>query len=346
MDENMMKILKAGGLALGIIIGSYLVGVIIYFGSFKVINTVDTRVYDRFATNNLFDNTYYISEDDTGFSITVEMLETELGIDTSLDYDKRAVIDIIFENLEWFTDKLSSDDNYLENLESQGLSLSDFQEYIIRYHNIDEYVLKGSFYIAMFLVVYLFSINLNNRKLLMYGLAFAYIGSTASTLSDGLYGNLIYYSIEKYLVADVDYNTYLDTAKYFVPAFKEGMLTYVIFDTVSNISKEKKLRKEAKMLFTLKSIEIVLNQLNVIQDYNRIAGMECIRVSSINVDFTWIIDIVKTHNIYMKNDNVVSVLEKYKNGYDSQLDNTSLKSDLEIMYSVVEKLVSKQYDNF
>lgn len=220
----------------------------IYFGFYQLVNNVDVSIYYRYATENQFDWSVYFNEDveeKTGIFSEINQVNeiTELPQNSS----KQAIYRCMNENIDKIVNIMNENENYLHYLEENNTSIENATKYIQKMAFMDDKILQMDIYLV-FLLMCVITVGVFKYRKSFYVIAgITYLLVMASVFSDGLSDYLVTNAINIFAKMQSSIFTYqnMEEAKvFFIDAFKESMMTFIIFDTVMQTLGDKKDEKK------------------------------------------------------------------------------------------------------
>lgn len=220
----------------------------IYFGFYQLVNNVDVSIYYRYATENQFDWSVYFNEDveeKTGIFSEINQVNeiTELPQNSS----KQAIYRCMNENIDKIVNIMNENENYLHYLEENNTSIENATKYIQKMAFMDDKILQMDIYLVFLLMCVITVAVFKYRKSFYVIAGITYLLVMASVFSDGLSDYLVTNAINIFAKMQSSIFTYqnMEEAKvFFIDAFKESMMTFIIFDTVMQILGDKKDEKK------------------------------------------------------------------------------------------------------
>ncbi len=261
-SETAIKLVKW---ALSILIVLYIGFYGIYFGFYQLVNYVDDSIYNRYATENQFDWSVYFNEDvEEKTGIVSEINQVIEIIELPQNSSKQAIYRCMNENIDKIVNIMNENENYLHYLEENNASLENVTKYIQKMAFMDDKILQMDIYLV-FLIMCVITVGVfKYRKSFYVTAGITYLLVMASVFSDGLSDYLVTNAINIFAKMQSSIFTYqnMEEAKiFFIDAFKESMMTFIIFDTVMQILGDKKDEKKRYQ------IRYAYNSLNIQIDY-------------------------------------------------------------------------------
>lgn len=237
----------------------------IYFGFYELVNHVDDSIYYRYATENQFDWSVYFNEDvEEKTGIVSEINQVTEIIDLPQNSSKQAIYRCMNENINKIVNIMNENEKYLHYLEENNTSIENATKYIQKMAFMDDKILQMDIYLV-FLIMCVITVGVfKYRKSFYVTAGITYLLVMASVFSDGLSNYLVTNAINIFAKMQSSIFTYqnMEEAKaFFIDAFKESMMTFIIFDTVMQILGDKKDEKKRYQ------IRYVYNSLNIQIDY-------------------------------------------------------------------------------
>ena len=237
----------------------------IYFGFYQLVNHVDDSIYYRYATENQFDWSVYFNEDvEEKTGIISEINQIAEIMELPKNSSKQAIYRCMNENINEIVDIMNKNEKYLHYLEENNTSVESATKYIQKMAFMDDKILQMDIYLV-FLIMCVITVGVfEYRKSFYVTAGITYLLVMASVFSDGLSDYLVTNAINILAKMQSSIFTYqnMEEVKVFcIDAFKESMLTFIIFDTVMQILSD---RKDEEKRY---QIRYVFNSLNIQIDY-------------------------------------------------------------------------------
>lgn len=235
---------------------------VLYFGTYDLINHVDTTIYARYATNGKYDENIYFNESiekETGFFSEIRnSIEGASEINRIQEFGQ-----IVNSHSKEIETLINHNDKYKNYLTEQGSSAEELILWSQKIAALDDNI--GVMCIYLICVVFAF-ITVGGFKLRKTFYLFAgtvYMITMTSVFSDGLSDYLVMNFmnfISKFSARVFTYQEMNDLKIFFVQAFKESMLTFIIFDTIIQILQgNKDKRREEEIRKCVYSLDYVIN---------------------------------------------------------------------------------------
>ena len=257
-------VIKFGKWALSILIVLYIGFYGIYFGFYQLINNVDVSIYNRYATENQFDWPVYFNEDvEEKTGIVSEINQIDEIIELPQSSSKQAIYKCMYENIDKVVNIMNENENYVHYLEKNNTSIENATKYIQKMAFMDDKILQMDIYLV-FLLMCVITVGVFKYRKTFYVIAgITYLLVMASIFSDGLSDYLVTNVINILAKMQSSIFTYqnMEEAKvYYIDAFKESMMTFIIFDTVMQILGDKKdEKKQYQIRYAYNSINIQID---------------------------------------------------------------------------------------
>lgn len=259
-DETAIKLVKW---LFSIVIVLGIVPYVIYLGFYQLVNNIDASIYNRYATENQFDWPVYFNknvEEKTGILSEIEQEIIELPQNSS----KQEIYRCMNENIDKIISIMNKNANYSNYLEENNTSIEKAAKYIQKMALMDDKILHMDIYLVLVLMCVITVSVFKYRKSFYVITGITYLLVVASVFSDGLSDYLVTNVINVFAKMQSSIFTYqnMEEAKvFFIDAFKESMMTFIIFDTVMQILDDKKYEKKQYQ------IRFVYNSINIQIDY-------------------------------------------------------------------------------
>ena len=257
-------VIKFGKWALSILIVLYIGFYGIYFGFYQLINNVDVSIYNRYATENQFDWPVYFNEDvEEKTGIVSEINQIDEIIELPQSSSKQAIYKCMYENIDKVVNIMNENENYVYYLEKNNTSIENATKYIQKMAFMDDKILQMDIYLV-FLLMCVITVGVFKYRKTFYVIAgITYLLVMASIFSGGLSDYLVTNAINILAKMQSSIFTYqnMEEAKvYYIDAFKESMMTFIIFDTVMQILGDKKdEKKQYQIRYAYNSINIQID---------------------------------------------------------------------------------------
>lgn len=233
----------------------------IYFGFYQLVNIVDVSIYNRYATENQFDWPIYFNEDvEEKTGIVSEINQVDEIKELPQNSSKQTIYRCMNENIDKIVNIMNENENYLHYLEENNTSIENAAKYIQKVAFMDDEILQMDIYLV-FLLMCVITVGVFKYRKSFYVIAgITYLLVMASVFSDGLSDYLVTNAINIFAKMQARIFTYqnMEEAKfYYIEAFKESMMTFIIFDTVMQILGDKKdEKKRCQIRYAYNSINI------------------------------------------------------------------------------------------
>ncbi len=233
----------------------------IYFGFYKLVDTVDISIYDRYLTDNQFDWPIYFNEDveeKTGIFSEIKQLEEIKELPQNSP--KQTIYRCMNENIDKIVNIMNKNEKYLNYLEKNNTSIEKAANYIRKKAFMDGKILQMDAYLVFLLMCVITVCVFKYRKSFYIIAGITYLLVMASIFSDGLSDYLVTNAINIFAKIQASAFTYQNMEElnnYCIEAFKESMMTFIIFDTVIQILGDKKdEKKRYQIIYAYNSINI------------------------------------------------------------------------------------------
>lgn len=238
---------------------------IIYFGFYQLVNNVDLSIYNRYATENQFNWSVYFNEDvEEKTGIISEINQIDEIIELPQNSSKQVIYGCMNRNIDKIVKIMEKNENYLHYLEENNTSIEKATKYIQKMAFMDEKILQMDIYLV-FLLMCVITVGVFKYRKSFYVIAgITYLLVMASVFSDGLSDYLVTNAINIFAKMQSSVFTYQNMEEikaYYIDAFKESMMTFIIFDTVMQIMGDKKDEKKRYQ------IRYAYNSINIQIDY-------------------------------------------------------------------------------
>ncbi|PKQ87200.1 hypothetical protein CXK86_31635 [Paenibacillus sp. BGI2013] len=277
-----------------IILGMFL----LYFPLFLVIslllfgitNIVDPGAYYRYATESKYsEDVFFSPEIDAKTKIGNTITKTFIVMEKDLPDNTQAMFHELLTEESSFLSQLKENKAYMDYLVDNNLTLEELITYMKSISNLSNEILNGSLYfsaVIIFIIVYI----LFRFRLELYWLAgILYVFSNLDGFTSGIFSNIFYNPMrwasmmigQEYTINQ--YNMYIE----FLPKIKEAFLTFIIFDTVGQIYREKWEKKRLKKLTEIYfSLGGALNFLRDLRAAN--SNNPFIKITKVNIDLYYL----------------------------------------------------------
>ena len=211
--------------------------------TFKTINRIDSSIWYRYASANLIDSMVFIKENTETEEFLATVAELE-GVKSALDSkDTLGLYEALLINFDKIREHVKIDTKYCDYLNSQGLSIDDFETILKALVDVKNVLLKFAFYIVLLAYCFYVVVLLRMRKIFYIMAGVIYIIMIASVFSSGISDYLLTILLNVLYKVEGQELTYVDAfilRDVFLSAFKESMLTFIIFDTVLQATEAKR----------------------------------------------------------------------------------------------------------
>lgn len=236
----------------------------IYAGFYPLVNTIDNSIYNRYASNNKFDKNIYFNEDvENETHIYLQICEIKELKVLSTNPIKQNIYRCMNDNIDKVRNIMNKNKDYLHYLEKNHTSVNDAMEFIKKMAYLDDKVLQMDIYLV-FLIMCICTVSLfKYRKSFYICAGITYLIIMASTFSDGLSDYIVTNVINiiaKLQSGVFSYQNMEEAKAFYIEAFKESMLTFIIFDTVMQIRDNKNSeKKQYQMRYAFESLNVQIN---------------------------------------------------------------------------------------
>lgn len=257
---------------------------------FEIINKVDPGAFYRYATEDKYSEDVFFSPAiDAKTEIGDTITETFIVMDKGLPDNGQAIFHELLTDEILFLSKLEENTAYMDYLVDNNLTIEELITYMKSISNLSNEILNGSFYfsaVILFIIVYI----LFQFRLELYWLAgILYVFSILDGFTSGIFSNVFYnpmHWVSKMMGQEYtlnQYNMYIE----FLPKIKEAFLTFIIFDTVGQIYREKREKKRLKKLIEIYySLGVVLKMMRDLRTAN--SNNSFIKITKVNVDLHYL----------------------------------------------------------
>ena len=267
-EKNMLKFLL-------FIVVAYLIMRIffpaLYLNLYSMINLTDSSIYARYATNEMYDENVFFNEDvedKTEILAQLEKAIPEISTITRI----QDFANIIVKNEIDAKNIFYNNERYQEYLVSIESSVDDLMVWCEKVSLLDYNLAMASLYLTFLIIACIMVIPFGFRKTFYILAGVTYIIASLSFFSDGISDYLVAQLISLLAKISSGVFTYGDMNElktHFLQTFKEGTLTFIIFDTVIQILQNSHSSKiEKSILYLQQSIEIQLIYLSQFQEEN------------------------------------------------------------------------------
>lgn len=236
----------------------------IYTGFYWLVNTIDYSIYNRYASSNKFDKNIYFNEDIENkthiFLQICEIKELKVLLTNPI---KQISYRCMNDNIDKIRNIMNKNEAYLRYLEENDTSVNDAMKFIKKMAYLDDKVLQMDIYLV-FLIMCICTVGLFKYRKSFYIIAgITYLIVMASNFSDGLSDYIVTNVINIITKLQSDVFTYqnMEYAKsFYTEAFKESMMTFIIFDTILQIfSNKNSEKKQYQMRYVFESLNVQIN---------------------------------------------------------------------------------------
>lgn len=251
-----------------------------YMNSYKLINKIDNRIYDMYATSGKYTQNMFFSKDiEEKTNIYSELnnlvIKDEIEINRMQDFCNE-----LLNNKSGVNELLENNVNYIKYLENENLTIDEFWFFVSKMSSLDINILKDILYIIMLILVLILYFVFNWRKGIYIVIFILYFIFILNDFSGGLFSYIIYeplQNLNQFIKLDrMSIETYSTIFDLLLPITKESILTFILLDTVCQTIKDQKQKKKENLinetLSSLKLIRVALMSYKL-QDYIYITGL-------------------------------------------------------------------------
>ena len=232
----------------------------------------------------------------------------------------------MYENIDKIVNVMNKNKNYLLYLQENNTSLENVTKYIQKMAFMDDKILQMDIYLVFLLMCFITVCVFKYRKIFYAIAGITYLLVIASVFSDGLSDYLVTNAINVLAKMQSSIFTYQNMEEVkiiYIDAFKESMMTFIIFDTVIQILGDKKDEKKRYQ------IKYAYGSLNIQIDYfKEHEKKEYKFVGKMNFKANYILDdckreIEKCEKLKRKYEKRKEIYGKYKETYDINMNQLS-----------------------
>ena len=236
----------------------------IYAGTYKLINYLDSSIFDRYATEGKFDDNLFFSAEIDEATGIIQQLYLEIEEFDEVDRVQEFA-NVIRLNEDVVTRIITDNKSYLEYLTGVDCDVEDVIRWSKKMASLDQTLMAASLYLVL-LIIFIMMVVIFDMRALFYSIAgVVYLVATLSLLSDGI-SDYVVVKILSMLSDDIIYDSIEELRLIFSQVFKESALTFIIFETVIQIWRSRKNeKKEKEILYLHHSLGI---QIEYLQQYN------------------------------------------------------------------------------
>ena len=257
--------LRKFGICLSVI-GVFVIIVVLpmYKEAFRLINNVDSSIYARYATNTKFEENVFFNEKIEKNTGILKQLRNEISELEGVTEIQRFAY-VLTENKSVVEKVVLNNEKYQSYLIEIGSSVEDLLDWSEKIASISEKILMGCLYLVFCSIAVIMVIVFQFRKVFYVCAGLVYVIAMLSHFTDGisdyLFANVI--AILEKLSVDVIYRDIEPMRMIIHQAFKEGALTFIIFDTAVQLY-QNKMKEEMRYVFF--SINVQCDYLACAQD--------------------------------------------------------------------------------
>ncbi|NUU73833.1 hypothetical protein [Paenibacillus xylanilyticus] len=256
----------------------------------QVINKIDPGAFYRYATENKYSEDVFFSieiDAKTGVGDTItatfEIMEKELPDNA------QAIFHELLKDEPLFLSQLEDNKAYMNYLVDSSLTVEELTAYMKSISNLSNEILNGSFYFSAVIILLILYIFLRFRIELYWLAGTLYVFSILDGFTSGIFSSVFYnpMRLASKMMGQVytldQYNMYIG----FLPKIKEAFLTFIIFDTIGQIYREKwEKRRSERLTEIYYSLGLVLNMMRALKTANR--NFPFIKISKVNIDLHYL----------------------------------------------------------
>ena len=252
---------------------------ILYSGTYELINHTDTSIYTRYATGNKYkENIFFNTDVETSTGILSELEENIEEMDNVKS--KQDFAKVISENKEKVKQIINGNNKYRQYLSDQGSSVEELFEWSEKTAELVNNISQLSLFLLCMIFAGITVIAFKCRKTFYFIAGVIYTITIMSMFSGGISDYLVLKAMNVFLKLDKETLSYqdMDTMKsLFIQAYKESMVTFIIFDTIIQIvqgDRERKRKEEIR--YIIYSLDYQINFLKKYKndDYQYVARLK------------------------------------------------------------------------
>ena len=244
-----------------------------YMGTFRLINNVDSSIYARYATNGKFEENLFFSteiEKNTGI---IEQLESKIDDFVGVSRIQEFAY-VIIENQSEVKDIIYTNQKYQAYLRSIGSSVDDLIDWSEKTAALDDRIAMGCLYLTFLLITIIMVVAFGFRNIFYICAGITYTVAMLSFFTDGISDYLIANVLSLLAKLASDVFTYRDMEQWNLiinQAFKEGTLTFIIFDTVVQTCQNNKKERFQKLCRNIYSS--METQCSYLEQFNNVSDV-------------------------------------------------------------------------
>lgn len=277
---------------------------VIFINTYTIINFLNPEIYYRYASEGEFTKDVYLSEDiekNTNIFNDIKKIAEINSQDMQIN-TRQGLYRVLVVDHDVTKQVLEKNQKYKDHLEKNNLDLDGLLLFAENFSKLDENIIRAGFYLSFIILLMAYLLLFKYRKRIYLAGAALYIFSNLDLFSDGLFGNIMYYLIDKWLTYE-EYTLYLNSL---IPTLKEAILTFIIIDTMVQVYRDKKLSTRT---YSIKHVYFSLEKIKNFIDLNT-EKLIYMRPSRLSIDFS---EIIKLHskNAKDKQDMAINELVDY-----------------------------------
>lgn len=221
--------------------------VISYFYSFEIIKGIDSNIFNLYASNGTSTTNAYLNDEVFQNAIIANAINQVFEENEEQPQTTQEAYRILLNNKENANALLLQNDEYQKYMIDNGLDKNGFWSFAEKTGELDDNIIKAVIYIWLLVYVLIFYFFFKYRKGIYVTAFLIYILMATNDYSGGLCSYVLYHPFTNLIsIMNIEAISLSDYSMMFtslLPALKEAILTYILLDTVHQISVEKKHRK-------------------------------------------------------------------------------------------------------
>ncbi|ADZ82494.1 hypothetical protein [Cellulosilyticum lentocellum] len=233
-------------------------------GVFHLINRTDVAIYNIYATDGRFGEDIFFSKAIIEKSNLFEEISSNLDEDISIINSKQELTKVLYNNKDIIAKIINNNKVYSEYLKGNEVTVDDFFNWCKKISEIDEVIVEAVLFITCLIYAFIFVGCYKYRKRFYLFAGIIYVIFSLSVFSKGMSDYLLVHAFNYIsLMENITYNEMEVLRTTFMSAFKESMVTFIIFDTLIQLIESKRIeRKKQNLKDLIYSLDHIFNVIN------------------------------------------------------------------------------------
>ncbi|MCB2300119.1 methyl-accepting chemotaxis protein [Clostridium tagluense] len=318
-------------------LASFLITFALYFLSFNIVNKVNPQSYYLYATNGKYNKDIFFSDSVNKTTKIFDGAITEIVKKTNTKISrKQDIFGAIVNNPKLSEKLISANKKYMDYLDKQNLEIDDVINYSVKMYEVDNNIMKASFYLAFTICILIDLFCLKNRKRIYVVALIVYLLSNLDSFTVGLSSQTIYNL--PFISSKMTHDDFQLFLAIMLPALKEAFLTFIIVDSIYQALLQVKSDLALKNEHSLLKYEIERKLEQASHGINKFVEMfNGFKENLVEIEN----DVVSCHDKLKKIDSVIQSLNTTVDGYSEYIEETAASAE-----NIVKLLNNKKAPNY